>query len=442
MRPVLPTILCCGLVTAFFMFDRETETDGSFPVWVSTIWFMIISSRMVSLWFGAGGARSVDVYLEGNPVDRNIFLVLIVLSGYMLLKRGYSFSEFYANNKVLTILLIYSLISIAWSDFPFVSFKRWIKSLGNILTILLLLTSQDPTRSVVTVLRRASFVLIPFSIVLIKYYPKLGRVYHRYSGELTITGVAMGKNALGVMCMVLGLFLLWMLRGKLKTRNIMSLGVITTVFLMDIYLLFTADSATAIVCFFLGMLFLPLSWSGYRRYLGTVNRWAAITLVAVIVILNKFFNFSTTIIESLGRDPTLTGRVVLWDELLGYKKNIILGYGYDSFWLGDRIAALWDKYWWMPTEAHNGFLETYLELGLIGLFLLGLLIFSVYPRVFSAISARDGMKSLFLTFFLISIVYNIAESAFKGVHIVWYIFLLSIISVSIMVEAESPLEAS
>ena len=74
--------------------------------------------------------------------------------------------------------------------------------------------------------------------------------------------------------------------------------------------------------------------------------------------------------ESLGRGSDLTGRKALWTALLGLHTNPIFGTGFESFWLGERPERLEGLFYFIPNEAHNGYLETYLTLGLIGVFLL------------------------------------------------------------------------
>ena len=75
-------------------------------------------------------------------------------------------------------------------------------------------------------------------------------------------------------------------------------------------------------------------------------------------------------IQLLGKDPTLTDRTLLWAELLKVDINPLFGTGFESFWLGERFRSFTASHWWAPNEAHNGYLETYLNLGLVGLFLL------------------------------------------------------------------------
>ena len=75
--------------------------------------------------------------------------------------------------------------------------------------------------------------------------------------------------------------------------------------------------------------------------------------------------------EAVGKDPTLTDRTKIWAFVLGMHTNPLVGTGYQSFWLGPRL-----EYFWQNSglghlnEAHNGYLEVYLELGLIGVSLL------------------------------------------------------------------------
>ena len=76
------------------------------------------------------------------------------------------------------------------------------------------------------------------------------------------------------------------------------------------------------------------------------------------------------LLHALGRDSTLTGRTDIWRQVLDLHTNPLVGVGFESFWLGERLRKIGELYWWQANEAHNGYLETYLNLGLIGLFIL------------------------------------------------------------------------
>src|SRR2546426_11639886 len=69
-------------------------------------------------------------------------------------------------------------------------------------------------RSVETVIKRCAYVLIPLSIVFIKYYPELGRFYDEWTGRAFYTGVTTNKNLLVYLLLVFGLFFVCALLGK------------------------------------------------------------------------------------------------------------------------------------------------------------------------------------------------------------------------------------
>lgn len=72
----------------------------------------------------------------------------------------------------------------------------------------------------------------------------------------------------------------------------------------------------------------------------------------------------------LGREDEsakLTGRIPIWNELLGYVADRPLqGFGYEAFWTDEHIEAVSDEVQWHVREAHNAYLDSTLSVGLIG----------------------------------------------------------------------------
>lgn len=84
-------------------------------------------------------------------------------------------------------------------------------------------------------------------------------------------------------------------------------------------------------------------------------------------------NYELIIVNYLGKDLSLTGRTQLWEVLIEriYERPWI-GYGYYGFWSSDRgqLSLLKEvQYGWVPTHAHNGFIDLTLMLGTLGLML-------------------------------------------------------------------------
>jgi O-antigen ligase len=127
----------------------------------------------------------------------------------------------------------------------------------------------------------------------------------------------------------------------------------------------------------------------------------------------------------MGRDPSLTGRTEIWKEVLALNTNPILGTGFESFWLGDRLEKIWANYWWHPNEAHNGYLEVYLNLGLVGVVLLAGVIVTGYRNVIRLLRWDAETGRIILAFFVVGIVYSFTEAGFRVLGAVWIFFLLA-----------------
>ena len=78
---------------------------------------------------------------------------------------------------MIVIFFLYEGISILWSDFPFVAFRRWIKASGDFVMVFVLATDPVPVRAITTAIKRSGYILIPLSLLFCKYYPELGRAF-------------------------------------------------------------------------------------------------------------------------------------------------------------------------------------------------------------------------------------------------------------------------
>jgi len=426
-----PSVASC-LTVAFIVFlfrrDIREKADVSGALWLPLIWLIISCSRGLSLWlniFGlpVSGAISVE---EGSPLDAWFFLILIAVGFYVLSKRGVRLSEIVRNNQWLTIFLLYCLISIIWSEFPFVALKRWIKILGHPIMALIILTEPNPKEAVIRLMKRCAYVVVPVSILFIKYYPELGRAFEPWSGLAINTGITTDKNALGADCLILGFFFFWYLLQTWKTergtwrRNELRL---IAGFLIGIWWLFSkAHSATALTSLFIGAL--VVVFVGIRsidkRFIGTYM----LAALVLLIIAELTFGISGRFSEGLGRGAGLSGRTLLWSELLKLDTNPILGTGFESFWLGKRPEKLEGIFYYIPNQAHNGYLETYLTLGLIGVFLLLGLFVATFRKIRLEIFRNFEWGRYRFGFLAAVILYNWAEAAFKTVNPIWFVFYL------------------
>jgi O-antigen ligase len=73
--------------------------------------------------------------------------------------------------------------------------------------------------------------------------------------------------------------------------------------------------------------------------------------------------------------------------------------------------------------AHNGFLETYINLGLVGVVLLVLVIVVTFMKCINGVKTDRVFGKFGGSLLIITILYNITESAFNRFSIIWFIFL-------------------
>lgn len=97
-----------------------------------------------------------------------------------------------------------------------------------------------------------------------------------------------------------------------------------------------------------------------------------IALPAIAVAIAAGLLFSTSILDLIGKDSSLTGRDELWEYALKAIQERPFGFGFGSFW---DEAGPWGgvdltrSIIWRPRSAHNVWVETSLQLGLLGAFL-------------------------------------------------------------------------
>jgi O-antigen ligase len=328
-----------------------------------------------------------------------------------------------------------------WADFPIISLKAWIKMLIQPLMALVILTESDVIDALTTTVKRMAFILLPLSIVLIKYYPVYGR-YYTLGGVGTYGGVTTYKNTLGALCMFAGLLILWnlifLLRDKTQPSRNIHLLVNISMIGITIWLMLTADSATSLATFIIGSFILFLF---NLRFMKTKVVLIKITLI-VLVIISSVSVFFPTILENaanmLGRDPTLTGRTVIWERVLSVDTNPLFGPGYSNFWQGERASQLLDVNQVPLNQAHNGYLEVYKNLGLIGLILLGLTIFTSISKVSNTLILNNSLGMLQIAYMAAILLSNVTEASYGIKSILWFIFILISIKYPANMKDERP----
>lgn len=439
MNPSLASLICfCGIGGLFYL-NRGKTVRTSNALWLPTIYLWLIGSRSASVWLGISPPAGANVQLEGSPFDAAVFGLLLLGAMLVLVRRGRRVVPFLARNWLILAYFLYCLISVAWSFHPDVAFKRWIKAISDPAMCLVILTDSQPIEALKRLISRVGFILFPTSLLLIKYYPLLGRGYGP-GGEPSNTGVTTNKNMLGVMLFVILLFTFWRVITLLKQkphpsrkRHLWAQGVLLA---FGVVLLEMAHSATSIACFILGAgLILASGLRSIRRRPAMVHMLClSIFLAGGLTLL---LGGSSDVAHALGRQSNLSGRTDIWAALIPAAGNPIVGTGFESFWISPNVASfartLKAEGWWHPeglNEAHNGYIEIYLNLGLIGVGLIAAILINGYRRAVAGFWRSPSVSGLMLAYIVCSAFYSITEAGFRSLSLMWIFLLLATISAS------------
>jgi exopolysaccharide production protein ExoQ len=438
-------LICAAGTTGLFYLDRDRSVQPSKALWLPVIWLLIVGSRPVSAWLGillgsgpidapavvVGG--NLNAELDGSPVDAFVFMVLLAASIAVLLRRWRRTRGLLKANLPILIYFTYCLLSIFWSPFPEVAFKRWTKGVGDLAMVLVVLTDTEPVAALRHLFSRAGFVLLPASILLIRY-SAIGRSFTP-DGSPMNTGVADNKNTLGLIAFVITLGATWSFLSVPRTkrepdraRHLVARGSLVA---FGVAVLAMAHSATSDACFILGAALIFMTYLPFiRRRPGRVH---ALTLVILLCGgMTMLVGGETGVVNALGRDTTLTGRTEIWQDVIPMCPNPVVGAGFESFWSGYganvHVPGL-SKYMTL-NEAHNGYIEVYLNLGWVGVGLIVLILISGYRRACAAFQRSPEIGSLMLVYIATAAIYSITEAGFRILTPSWIFLLLAVIASS------------
>jgi O-antigen ligase len=417
--------LACSLFIAYLFWGEFRQPDRQRISWAPFVWMFLAGSRFASRWLNLGSPLTPRAYDEGSPIDRAVFFSLILWGATVLARRQINWGRLLTENKWIALYLLYCLSSLLWTDQPFVLTKRWVKDLGNPIMALVLLTERQPYGAVGMTLRRLSFVMLPLSVLFIKYYPNLGRGYTAGGAPMS-AGIGNQKNDLGLICLMTGMYFAWTLLQR-RPGGRASAGRSDVVTLVQVgsllWLLHISNSQTSIACLVVatGVLFvarIPQIASRPSRILPLL-----VTAALVYATLRQTPGFTAYVLALMGRDETLTNRAEIWETVRGQAGSPLVGVGFMSFWTPERTALVASELGASLNQAHNGYLEQYLNLGYIGVAFIIVIMLSALLRVRQHLDRDPTPALLRLCFLVTAAMYNYTEASFYGINNMWVLLL-------------------
>ena len=370
----------------------------------------------------SGGVEDIST---SNQLRQLIYTMLFGIAMLALVPRRGQVWRLLCTEKWLTCFLLWCGLSIFWSEFHFVSLKRFFQVVTAaviIIAFLLYHESPEPAFKILQRLFGSYLVLCALAIVLV---PGATDPYGYWRG------LAIDKNNLGQVSLT-GL-LVWAngLHNASAGRRTVTLGMIGLAGL----LLLGSHSVTAfLAAVLIGTLVLI---EGTAQRLATVGMgrifvgWMLIWVVAVMLVVYLEPGVVDSLFKLLGKDATFTDRTGLWEVLIDEaKQHWLFGCGFDGFWVVENKTVLWmyeTDFVWLPNQGHNGYLDLWNENGVVGLGLFLGLVLWYFRHMSRCVKAYDGRWLC-----LGALVINLMESTFFRLNnITGILFAFAYLSASI-----------
>jgi exopolysaccharide production protein ExoQ len=405
--------------------DRSSTPmiDKCVIVPISACVYASILSPLLLLWTGPGFslANSLQEMMEPQPANKIFWPALAAISLVLAVRNRSRVGRLVWPPHIICLLayLAFAGASVLWAFRPELSFVRFVQQVmivtSIVLPAMLAARTTDMMRGLFLCFALASIVNVFF---VIGNPPSVIQMLDGYPGYFS------GKNYLGEFSAITCLLAVHeMLYPGLRR----ALGILVVI--IGILLLFLSNSKTA----FGLALFVPLLARLTLTTAKTMRISPAIVLLSIAIcyaVLSGVSGFNSNRLSYiLYGDSTLTGRTIIWDfARYEIERRPFLGWGYQSFWLvGPDAPSIVEAPGWVKNmpNAHNGYYDTMLEMGYVGLALLIIFITATLHAI-GRVADRDPARAWFaLSLVLFVILYNFLESMWmRGFEMVWVVFAI------------------
>lgn len=374
--------------------------------------------------------------LEVDYAVRQIWLLIYLITVIFIFSNRQRFFKVVFANKLIWIIFGLTLLSVWWSASPAITFRRCV-ALFFTQVIGIYLYSEFDFEGVIELLALASIISILLSFIFSIFLPSYG-IQHDGVYDGVWRGVYINKNSFGQNMV---LFIpLWLLLFLKKVKNDRSRGTLPFIFMMlSIILLIKSESKTSLVVCLVILCMIPVCLVIRKNTILSIGLFFSIVTVSVVFIYNDF-GIWQAMLESMGKDPTLTGRTKIWSLIIqAIEARPLLGYGYGAFFQGFQgpSAFICNLMEFAIFEAHNGYLGITADLGIAGLLLFTLSLVTVGVRTLW-FQARYKSYIIIFPFIFTTylIIYNTTESIAISQNLVTWI-MYSLIATYISYESKN-----
>lgn len=328
------------------------------------------------------------------------------------------------SNPLLIVATVFISLSFFWSFAPSESLKGGIFATLNML-FAVYLAGRYTLKQQVKMLGYVLLTIAVLNFVFVYAFPQYGIM----GGSVhpgAWRGVFTHKNGAGrIMVLACGVMFTMFNEVNDKYQKLMyAVGFILAIIMID-----KSSSGGALVnsFFILTITIIVQVFKSESRklYLALIF----LTSSAIFIAL-AYVPLMTFALGLLGKDPTLTGRTDIWEYIFTMiGRRPALGYGVGGFWQGEQGASLYviQRAGWLVPDAHQGFLDTALQVGLIGTSMVSLVLWQTLLRGLARVRLFKTWVSSWPAVYMLYIsLVNMSESSLLAPNSIFWILICSV----------------
>jgi exopolysaccharide production protein ExoQ len=179
-------------------------------------------------------------------------------------------------------------------------------------------------------------------------------------------------------------------------------------FMLTLFLAIVSHSSTSILLLLILIVQMPLYTLIKQQYKVRVILLSLLCVVLGAVVMVIVTQQETILVDILGEGTNFNGRTPIWTIIIDTvsQERPWFGYGYGGFWTSDAGAYVIANTWASDQgivenfNAHNVYIETFTNLGLVGVILYGIVLVNVAIKGMILLLARKKIEYFWLYQFL------------------------------------------
>lgn len=323
-------------------------------------------------------------------------IVLLLVLGTRQLRR---FLFVLVQDPLILSLLALSLFSVFWSTSPdFTADESKVVLRGTLLGAYL--ATRFTPKQIIIFFAWALGIAAVLSFIYVQINPAYAVT--NTNGQISWRGIYTHKQYFGRTMTLAAITFWWCAIERWRYRWVGYIGVVAA-----IAMVLLSESRSSLVILAAALLFIPLSGVFQKSYkLRTVLLFTFLIFLSS-VILFLFSNYEFLLVDVLGKDLDLNGRMPIWTAAIQKgTERLWFGHGFAGFWTSQDAWEVIRGTWAAKVGAgrfhsHNGFIDLFLDLGLVGLGLMLLSFILLLTRITKLMGLMEGKEGLWMLQYLV-----------------------------------------